>query len=221
MSKPYVMRQADPSDLDTAMRILEERRLWLRERGSDQWNHGKEYRDRMVTMIERGHTWILEDDGLAIGTATARRRTTSRVWTSEELTEPALYGWKMATTMSRNGEGLGVLILRWLQDRAAGLDLMWMRWSAWRTNEQLREYYRRIGAEFVRFAEVNGEEANALFQLPARFLPNPSEVVTVFDETRDDTADPAAGGDPACGDPGRPANGQCSSSGALTGQQPG
>ncbi len=183
MAKPYNMRQATPDDYAAARALFEERISWLQERGSDQWEGGR-YEARLAKRIGQGHTWILEDEGNAIGTATICRHGKTSYWTEEERAVPAFYGWKMLTTVERNGEGLGQLMLHWMQDRAARLDLGYMRWRAWRSNAELQRYYENMGAELVRILTGEGRDAGALWQLPAKHFDLSAELTTVEDPTR-------------------------------------
>ena len=183
MAKPYVMRQAGPPDFDAVAALFDERASWLRERGFDQWEGG-DFRARLTKRIDQRVTWILEDDGALIGTATICRHGNSSCWTEEERAVPAFYGWKMVTSVERNGEGLGQLMLRWMQDRAAQQDLEWMRWRAWRTNAGLQSYYEHLGAELVRILDGDTHKAGALYQLPAKRFDLAAEVTTALAESR-------------------------------------
>src|SRR3954449_7617529 len=121
MAKPYLMRLARHADLDTVMALLDARIHWLRARGSDQWSTGSTFRTRLTNNIERGETWLLEDGGEAIATITLGMDGDPDFWTPEELRERAIYINKMASKLDRHGEGLGALMIRWVQDRAARL----------------------------------------------------------------------------------------------------
>ncbi|WP_143229853.1 GNAT family N-acetyltransferase [Actinophytocola xanthii] len=168
MAKPYVMRLAKRADLDTVMALLDARIHWLRARGSDQWSTGGTFRNRLTNNIERGETWLLEDNGEAIATITLGTEGDSDFWTPDELRERAIYVGKMASKIERQGEGLGALMIRWTQDRAAKSDLYIVRWDAWRTNAQLQDYYRSIGAQYVRTVDVADRWSGALFEVPAK-----------------------------------------------------
>jgi hypothetical protein len=162
------MRLSNPGDLDVVMALLDARIHWLRTRGSDQWSTGSTFRTRLTNNIERGETWLLEDNGEAIATITLGTEGDPDFWTPDELRERAIYVSKMASKIERQGEGLGALMIRWTQDRAAKLNLDTVRWDAWRTNPQLQDYYRSIGAHYVRTVDVADRWSGALFQVPAK-----------------------------------------------------
>jgi hypothetical protein len=186
VAKPYVMRRALPGDLPIVMGIVNERASWLYLRGSDQWNQGLAYDAKLARRVERGLTWLLEDDGTPIATVTVLRRSRSVLWTPEEVAEPAIYGWKLATAVERAGEGLTGLLFQWGQDWAAHLGVRCIRWSVWGASQGLHAHYQRTGAGLVRTVEVPTGEAAALFQLPARPVPGLSaRMVTAAGEDRD------------------------------------
>jgi hypothetical protein len=55
-----------------------------------------------------------------------------------------------------------------VQDHASksGRDIV--RWDAWRTNPQLQDYYRSIGAQHLRTVDVADRWSGALFEVPAK-----------------------------------------------------
>jgi predicted N-acetyltransferase YhbS len=130
--------------------------------------HRSTFRNRFTNHIEHGETWLLEDSGEAIATITLGTEGDPDFWTPGELRERAIYVSKMASKIERHGEGLGALMIRWVQDRAekSGWDLV--RWDAWRTNPQLQDYYRSIGARHLRTVDVADRWSGALFEVPAK-----------------------------------------------------
>lgn len=168
MVRPYVIRLAERGDLDAVMTLLDTRIHWLRSQGSDQWSTGSTFRTRLTNNIERCETWLVEDDGSAIATITVGTDGDPDFWTPEELRERAAYVGKMATKIERQGEGLGELMIRWVQDCAAKSGLDFVRWDAWRTNPHLQDYYRSIGARHIRTVDVADRWSGALFQIPAK-----------------------------------------------------
>lgn len=179
MSKPYVMHRADATHLPEVMALLDERMRWLRARGSEQWNTGRDFEARIVDAIGRRDTWLLRDDGASIATLTLHSEGDPDFWTPDELSEPALYLGKMASAVHRNGEGLGSLMLSWAQDWAAHSGFNPLRWDVWRANKQLQDYYRSVGAQYIRTVEAGHRWSGALFQIPARRIANlASRVIT-------------------------------------------
>lgn len=175
MTKPYVMHQAGPADLDDVMGLLNERIRWLRNRGSEQWNTGRDFRAKVVDSIDRRNTWLLRDGNTSIGTLTLTPQGDADFWTLEELRDPALYAGKMASAVCRRGEGLGRLMLSWAQDWAARSGFHLLRWDVWRNNDQLQDYYRSVGGQYIRTVHPAHRWSGALFQIPARRIANLSD----------------------------------------------
>lgn len=189
MSKPYVMHRACLADLPEVMALLGERRGWLHERGSDQWNTGRAFETRMANAVGRRNTWLLRDSGISVATLTITSEGDPDFWTPGEQSEPALYLGKMASAVCRSGEGLGSLMLSWAQDWAARSGFGLLRWDVWRTNEQLQDYYRSIGGRYIRTVHAAHRQSGALFQIPARRTADLSDCVVTYLPSRTDPAD--------------------------------
>jgi GNAT superfamily N-acetyltransferase len=168
MSQPYVMRLATAFDLDSVMDLLDSRIQWLRQRGSDQWSTGSTFRTRLMNHIRCEETWLMWDESDPIATITVSTTGDPDFWNPDELNDKAAYVSKMASKLERSGEGLGALMINWVQDWAARSGLDFVRWDAWRTNPQLQDYYRSLGARHVRTVDVADRWSGALFELPAQ-----------------------------------------------------
>lgn len=188
MSKPYVMHRVEPVDLPEVMALLDERKRWLHERGSDQWSTGRAFETRMANAVGRRNAWLLRDDGASIATLTITSEGDPDFWTSEELRAPALYLGKMVSAVRRSGEGLGSLMLSWAQDWAAQSNFDLLRWDVWRTNEQLQDYYRSLGGRYIRTVQAAGRWSGALFEIPATRIANLSDCVVTYSPSWTDPA---------------------------------
>lgn len=192
MTKPYVMHRAGPADLDEVMALLNERIRWLHERGSEQWNTGRDFKASIADSVDRRNTWLLRDGDAFIGTLTVSSVGDPDFWTPEELKDPALYVGKMASPVRRRGEGLGRLMLLWAQDWAARSGFELLRWDVWRTNKQLQEYYRSIGGQYLRTVHPAHRWSGALFQIPAGRIADLSDDVVTYLPSPADHADAAS-----------------------------
>ena len=134
----------------------------------------------MAHAISHRNTWLLRDDGAAIATLTLTSEGDPDFWTPEELSQPALYLGKMASAVSRSGEGLGSLMLAWAHDRATHSGFDSLRWDVWRTNEKLQDYYRSVGGQYIRTVHAAHRWSGALFAIPARRIPHLSERVITY-----------------------------------------
>lgn len=185
MSKPYVMRRAGAADLSEVMALLDERTRWLRERGNEQWNTGRNFEPLIVDAIGWRNTWLLRDDDASLATLTLTPDGDPDFWTPEELKQPALYLGKMASALHRSGEGLGSLLLTWAQDWAARSGFDSLRWDVWRTNNQLQDYYRSIGGRYVRTVQAAGRWSGALFEIPAKRIVDLTDRVITYSRIPD------------------------------------
>lgn len=171
MSEPYSITRATTTDLTDVMSLINQRIEWLRRSGNDQWNTGRTFEDRILESIQRGETWIIHDDNQAIATLSLTTVGDGDFWTTQELEQSALYLGKMASSLARRGENLGLLMLHWAQDHAARLGIPLIRWDVWKTNERLQKYYRDNGGKYLRSVEAPGRWSGALFELEARARP--------------------------------------------------
>lgn len=182
MTKPYFMARAKADDLDEVMSLLSQRIQWLHDRGSDQWNTGRPFRTRMENSISRGETWLLRDGTTPIATVTISTDGDRDFWSPDELSVHAFYVEKMASSIERSGEGLGRLLLSWVQNWAAETGVKVVRWDVWRTNTRLQNYYKSIGARHLRTEDVTNRWSGALFELDAIEVPGlTADVVTQAD----------------------------------------
>jgi GNAT superfamily N-acetyltransferase len=159
------MTQATMSDLDDLIALLEARRDWLHNQGIDQWSTRKNWRSPMADAIARGDTWVARQDGRIVGTLTLTSTADPDFWSPEESIDHAIYINKMATALTAKGQGLGAAILTWARQWATDHGYDYVRWDAWRTNEQLIAYYRSLGATWIRTVNAPHRQSGALFQI--------------------------------------------------------
>lgn len=160
------MRRAAAEDLPAVMSLLDARTQWLRARDTDQWST-RAFQPVMEGAIERGETWLLCEDGQAVATLTMNTTADPDFWTHDEQTTPAFYLSKLATSLDHKGRGLGALLIDWAAGYACEHGILWLRWDVWRTNVELQNYYRSIGATPLRVVNIPGRYSGALFELSA------------------------------------------------------
>lgn len=174
-----VFRRARPDEADHASALVAARRDWLRGRGLDQWHRDPSPAVRQA--VAAGQCWLLVDGETPIATATLTSTADPEFWTPEEAREPALYLSKAATAMERRGEGLGKLLLHTAAAYAHSLGIPRLRWDVWKTNAELQQHYRDIGATYLRTVDLPHRYSGALFELvrveEAARIDAPSEVV--------------------------------------------
>ncbi|GAA0717963.1 GNAT family N-acetyltransferase [Dactylosporangium roseum] len=180
-----VMRRAGPDDFPVVMGLLEESIAWLRSKGLDQWSTWPQWRAKMVPSLEHGDVWLLCDGTALIATITVELHGDPDFWTDEERGERAAYVSKLAVRRDRSGAELGTQMLDWASDYAYRCGCRWLRLDAWKTNEQLHDYYRQRGWTHVRTVDKVNRRSGALFQRPARLagrttLTQGDDTVTIF-----------------------------------------
>lgn len=169
MKQPkWTINLITPGESADVLELLLERADWLKSIGSDQWFNFAESRDRLERGISPDRTWILRDyvTGKALGTITFVDADPD-FWTPEELTTPALYLGKLATSTSKEAHGLGEVLLQFATWWASS---SWqyeeVRFDAWKTSTELHRYYQRQGFEYLRTVEVPGRRSGSLFSRP-------------------------------------------------------
>ncbi len=169
----FLIRQARSNEVDTVLDLLYERVRWLAERGSDQWSTTtSSWPSKVTAAVTAGHTWLLIGlDEVPLGTVTLSTVGDPDFWTSEELSESALYVAKLATSASCAGTGLGSLMLRWTVDHAHRHGHKPVRLDVWKTARDLHAWYRSQGWQHLRTVERPERKSGALFSHePQRML---------------------------------------------------
>jgi GNAT superfamily N-acetyltransferase len=166
----YLIRPAEPGDVEAIMGLLDDATLWLHARGLDQWQAGRARREMFVRSdVELGTVAVVEDaDGRIVATITVDDMADADFWKKRDRVHKALYLHRMAVSRTSAGIGLGAAMLDWagLEAKRRGRKLL--RLDAWATNEGLHAYYRGQGFTNVRTEHVHGRGSGALFARSAR-----------------------------------------------------
>jgi GNAT superfamily N-acetyltransferase len=174
MTDNLKIRPALPGDIDKIIGLIDDAREWLRDRDTDQWAKPWPTEDkrnaRIARGVDRGSTWMVEENGDLTATITCRDRGNPKLWTADELAEPAAYVSRLIVSRPQAGRGLGAALIDWAglrgkQEWGAGS----IRVDVWTTNLALHEYYKRQGFEHLRtlqFEDPWEYPSAALFQKP-------------------------------------------------------
>lgn len=155
------VRAATAADVEAVVDLLNEAGARLASRGLDQWGVGWMNCQRMLPMIERGQTWLADDDsGVPFVTVSLSEEPDPDFWTPEEQKTPALYMNKLASRV----RGAGEWAMKWALHHASTLGYEVVRLDAWATNTRLHEYYRARGWTHLRTMHVPGRRSGALFE---------------------------------------------------------
>jgi GNAT superfamily N-acetyltransferase len=147
--------QAQPSDLDTVIDILEEAASWLASRGIDQWQPGSFLGPRyesIADQVNRGEVYLATLDGKPVGTLTLQ-------WEDKKfwgvVPGDAAYVHRIAIRRTCAGRNLGRQLLQWAESTAAAAGKNFLRLDCMAENQALCEYYER--ANFECRGEIQGK----------------------------------------------------------------
>lgn len=176
MTDTFQIRPARAGDLPAILGLIDSAATWLRTyKHTDQWARpwpDKAGRDARVEQgIADGLTWIVEDSpGRLAATVTCREHGHDKLWTQQELAEPAAYVSRLIVSRELASYGIGAALIDW-----AGL-LGARNWAAscirvdvWTTNHAVHDYYRRRGFTHLRTLDFEHHwdyPSAALFQKP-------------------------------------------------------
>jgi ribosomal protein S18 acetylase RimI-like enzyme len=149
------IEQAQPSDLDTVLNILEEAADWLISRGIDQWQPGlfrKVRRQSIAYQVSGGEVYLAKRDGQAVGTLTLQW-VDKMFWAN--VPDDAGYIHRLAIRRAYAGMELGRQLLQWAEGKVASAGRDYLRLDCMAENQALRQYYEQAG--FTYRGEVRGE----------------------------------------------------------------
>lgn len=146
--------QAEPTQLETVLSLLDEAAAWLQRQGIAQWPatfSGEENwrTPRIRAYLEAGQTWLVEagDEAVAVFTLAGADPHFAHGW--PDSPETGLYVYRMAVRRAWSGRGIGQRILDWAASRADQLGKKWLRLDCHRENAALQRYYEQLGFERV------------------------------------------------------------------------
>jgi ribosomal protein S18 acetylase RimI-like enzyme len=149
------IEQAQPSDLDTVLDILEEVAGWLTSRGIDQWQPGvfrRIRRQSIADQVSRGEVYLARRDGQPVGTLTLQ-------WADKmfwgNVPDDAGYIHRLAIRRAYAGMELGCHLLRWAERKVASAGKDYLRLDCMAENQALRQYYEQAG--FTSRGEIQGQ----------------------------------------------------------------
>jgi len=168
------VRRATADELKVVIRLIEGAAAWLRTKDTDQWSApwpDQAGRDsRIMAHLRSGKTWLIWDRGIPAATITADPQD-DPYWPQSQRQEPALYVHRLVVNRAYAGLGLGADLLDWAGRRAQrDHDALWIRVSAWTTNQRLHQYYARLGFSRCERRINDNYPSAALFQRPAKEL---------------------------------------------------
>ena len=172
----YRIRPAVPGDIPGILGLIGSAATWLeRYKDTDQWKRPwpteDERNGRIARGIDRGATWMVEEDGALAATITYRDKGNPKLWTSAERSEPAVYVSRLIVSREQAGRQLGAAMIDWagLRGKQWARAAESIRVDVWTTNHALHDYYKGQGFEHLRtlqFSDPWEYPSAALFQKP-------------------------------------------------------
>lgn len=173
---PLRIRRGGPGDLHAVIELIDEAKLWLPSKGTNQWSKdwadqkGRKRSDRVQASLEDGTTWVLEgicnDRSYILATVTIELVANTSVWAgASDLENPAVYLSRLVVSREFAGLKLGAAILNWACAYARTIhhaDLV--RIDVWTRNFALHEYYRKQGFEDAGECPDESYPSRKLFQ---------------------------------------------------------
>ncbi|BCJ41415.1 hypothetical protein GCM10010168_55860 [Actinoplanes ianthinogenes] len=163
-------RTATRDDFQGLVDLIDARAEWLRTKDTDQWLKPWPTREARDARVKQGladeATFVVCDQatGALAATVTLRQTGADFLWTEDERKEPAAYLHRLVVARAHAGRGLGAALIDWATRRAVDTyGARCTRIDVWGTNDGLHGYYKNIGFDFVRYANVP-YPSNALFQ---------------------------------------------------------
>jgi len=160
-------RPAELADLALIQRWRQERVEWLRCRGSDQWSEsgltGDDFAHRVAESIAARGTWILERNGIPVGTIAVDTMSDPGLWSPAEL-DGAYVLHRMIVPTAAAGTGVGDALLAHADALARARGKKRLILDAWTSNAKLHAYYEKRGFRRVRTVENHWTPSAALFE---------------------------------------------------------
>ena len=192
----YRVRRATDSEFSTVSGLIGDVALWLRSKGTDQWQKpwpSAEGRDaRIMYSLRSGKTWLVKDgNDVPAATITVEDAADPKLWNEWESAEPAVYVHRLVVGRGFAGIGLGAALLNWAGKQAADrYDAKWIRIDVWTTNAALHRYYERQGFSFVRECADAQYPSSALFRRSTSDTGDGGVVELIVDRHRGSRPDP-------------------------------
>ena len=169
------VRRATPDDLHDIMELINEAKLWLPTKGTDQWSTdwadegGRKRSDRVQHSLKEGSTWVVgaayNRQEFLVATVTIETKANKKVWTGPDVPGNAVYLSRLVTARSFSGLKIGAALINWACDHAAceyGAKLI--RIDVWTRNFALHRYYRRLGFRRRGLCPDESYPSRALFE---------------------------------------------------------
>jgi ribosomal protein S18 acetylase RimI-like enzyme len=140
--------QAQQSDLDSVLEILDEASRWLSSKGLEsQWRPSPTFRQIIKDNIDRGEVYVVKRVEGIVGTITLQW-SDRKFW--GDLPPEAGYIHKLAIKRAYSGQRLGLRMLQWAETKTRTEGKRYLRLDCLASNKTIRGYYENAGFVHVR-----------------------------------------------------------------------
>jgi len=170
------IRTAVSNDLPAVLELIDEAKLWLPSKFTDQWSKdwadqkGRKRSDRVQDSLTHETTWIVtvthENQSYAVATVTIEPHGSPLVWDRPgDLDDSAVYLSRLVVARRFAGLKIGTALLNWACDHARNRHLAKLvRIDVWTRNFALHKYYRAQGFLWQGYCENTSYPSRARFQ---------------------------------------------------------
>ena len=172
------IRCAGREDLPAVLELIDETKLWLPSKNTDQWSKdwadqkGRKRSDRVQASLAQGTTWIVTvtygEQPHAVATVTIEPDANPIVWDRPgDLNDPAIYLSRLVVARSFVGLKIGAALLNWACNHARHwYQAELVRIDVWTRNFALHKYYRAQGFRWQGYCSDTSYPSRARFQRP-------------------------------------------------------
>jgi len=170
------IRCARVADLPAVLELIDEAKLWLPGKYTDQWSKdwadqkGRKRSDRVKASLAQGTTWIVtvthKNQTYAVATVTIEHAGNPLVWDRPgDLDASAVYLSRLVVARKFAGLKIGTALLNWACDHARyRYDAELVRIDVWTRNFALHSYYRDQGFRWQGYCDNEDYPSRARFQ---------------------------------------------------------
>lgn len=131
-------RRTEIKDIDRALEIIEDAKFYFKENGIDQWQNGYPNREAIISDMEKGDSYVIEEDSQIIGTSAISFGNESNydvIYDGKWITD-GKYGvvHRVAVDSNIKGKGLGSKVFKYAEELALKLGINSIRVDTHREN---------------------------------------------------------------------------------------
>jgi ribosomal protein S18 acetylase RimI-like enzyme len=170
------IRSAVSNDLPAVLELIDEAKLWLPSKFTDQWSKdwadqkGRKRSERVQDSLTHETTWIVtvthENQSYAVATVTIERHGNPLVWDRPgDLDDSAVYLSRLVVARRFAGLKIGTAVLNWACNHARyRYQAELVRIDVWTRNFALHKYYRAQGFRWQGYCKDTDYTSRARFQ---------------------------------------------------------